>query len=83
LLRFTVSGRKHRLIFKMKKKSKYFESVRKKLGVNKQRMADICGVHWQTWNHWETGEREPNNATIRLVTILALIKDCNIIEDFL
>ncbi len=59
------------------------EHCRRKLGLSYAEMAQICGVHRQTWIKWERGERQPDAAALRLMAILEILQDKNILEDIL
>lgn len=49
--------------------------ARQKLGLSITEMAQLCGVHRQTWTKWERGERSPDAAAVRLVSLLAWLHE--------
>ena len=56
------------------------KGTRLKLGLNQQEMADLMGVHRQTWVKWERDERRPDRAAQRLLTILTWLHDNKLLE---
>lgn len=49
--------------------------ARQKLGLSRAEMARAMGVHRETWAKWERGEREPDNAAVRLMELLCWLND--------
>lgn len=52
-----------------------FAEARQKLGLSIAEMAQACGVHRQTWTKWERGERSPDAAAVRLISLLVWLHD--------
>ena len=50
------------------------KQTRLTLGLSINEMAQVCGVHRQTWVKWERGERTPPAIAIRFFDILELLK---------
>ncbi len=48
------------------------QTIRQTLDLSIDEMAQVMGVHRQTWLKWERGERRPDNAAVRLMEILSL-----------
>lgn len=55
--------------------SSWTAEVRKRLGLSIADMAKACGVHRQTWIKWEKGERHPEAAARRLISLLEWLHD--------
>lgn len=51
------------------------QEARQKLGLSIAEMAQVCGVHRQTWTKWERGEREPDKAAQRLIDVLVWLHE--------
>lgn len=51
-----------------------FVALRARLNLTLPAMADYLGVPVYTYRKWETGEREPSSATLRLLDVLGTIE---------
>ncbi len=49
------------------------QTIRQTLDLSIDEMAQVMGVHRQTWLKWERGERRPDNAAVRLMEILSFL----------
>jgi len=46
------------------------KEIRKEMAITQEEMAGRMGVHKMTWVKWESEERTPNNAAVRLMHLL-------------
>lgn len=49
--------------------------IRKQLGLSQAEMAKAMGVHVMTLSKWERGERKPDNAALKLMSLLVWLQD--------
>jgi DNA-binding transcriptional regulator YiaG len=56
------------------------KEVRNKIGLTQQAMADLMGVHKQTWIKWERLERKPDMAAVRLMAVLSWLYDKKLLK---
>ncbi|MBA1447058.1 MAG: helix-turn-helix domain-containing protein [Gammaproteobacteria bacterium] len=49
--------------------------TRQKLGLSQKEMASAMGVHVMTLSKWERGERKPDNAALKLMSLLVWLHD--------
>lgn len=54
--------------------------IREKLGFSIDEMAQVCGVHRQTWVKWERGEREMSNAAKRLIGVFRWLDSNDLLD---
>lgn len=49
--------------------------ARQTLGLSREEMAKAMGVHYETLAKWERGDRQPDNAAIRLMELLCWLHE--------
>jgi DNA-binding transcriptional regulator YiaG len=60
-----------------------FKGARLKLGLTQQKMADLCGIHLQTWVKWERGEQKPPAIARQHVKTLLWLLSENLLEHYI
>jgi DNA-binding XRE family transcriptional regulator len=56
--------------------------ARSKLGLSIAEMASLMGVHRDTWGKWERGQRQPDQAAVRLMQTLVWIAENGLLEAY-
>jgi len=64
-------------------KNNDFKEARLTLGLTQQKMADLCGIHLQTWVKWERGEQKSPAIARQHVKTLLWLLDKNLLEKYI
>jgi len=57
------------------------ETVRESLGLNIGQMADLCGVHRDTYSQWERGRFNPPASARQLLNIVLWLHQKNLLDE--